>query len=848
MIRYHKGSVSTLFYWWGGINRHLLWPTFEYFILLIFLYYAQTELDILHVEVDLSCLRMLGSLTVFLLVFRLNQSMARNNEAGERSNMLFAELESLVGDVCALLVGSKERLLQDMLFESTETETIDTLRKYAELATATKLHTIRLCIAMAVSFLIHCNLLGAVADNGGLVDEEMMQDLIFLHSRLQALLYAEEMEIIDEAISITCEADPDDASQTLFRTEVGRFRIMGPAEKQLIERCTEKFDDTSFHAAHSGIVVPLPQVILMLLTDVLQQPLGQPWGYPERVLNLVMATADDAMKQVTHLSALISRPVSLAYYQHCRVILLLYAFLYPWSVDSSAGFMDNVVVPFCIFWAMTGLEKLAEMMENPLGSDDTDLHLMEMLHALEASAQQSFEITEADRPALRKALCRIVQDIVPVDKNTPAPKLSLEQRADRPMVTRVKHFEDYFCWMPIPTLILEKLLLLHGQAETTHALYMEGHLTGVRSTLRKTLRRAQRVQKLVQAAITGGQKPTAPAAAAGSAGASYQALGQESDGEGAGQDHVFHTIQGEEPVEQATIGSSLGEIQRDPSFYCHYLAFHPTLSAKNAMERKRQDDWKARCVDILGEDHPAAPLLKKCVDEEDSERSVLLQAIETPRAKVRLCRRARLLKDPADRFLPWDGEDVVEGSPASSSGEGPKVGGKSVKTDPAVQESLLDKDSSSVKPAARQPGPPESQQYFIGSPWGTQSFNQSGQLAGTPSDPQPLLSFASSAEDLKKSGANASPPSPEAALMNGSRGLAQQSRTSTGAANGFSVMGMGDAGASSRELIVEGSWTNSPSPVKLPPRPSESADVPSLVAELAAATQRVTEVFAEENI
>eukprot|EP00441_Pelagodinium_beii_P004231 CAMPEP_0197686468 /NCGR_PEP_ID=MMETSP1338-20131121/102536_1 /TAXON_ID=43686 ORGANISM="Pelagodinium beii, Strain RCC1491" /NCGR_SAMPLE_ID=MMETSP1338 /ASSEMBLY_ACC=CAM_ASM_000754 /LENGTH=68 /DNA_ID=CAMNT_0043268415 /DNA_START=1 /DNA_END=204 /DNA_ORIENTATION=- len=68
----------------------------------------------------------------------------------------------------------------------------------------------------------------------------------------------------------------------------------------------------------------------------------------------------------------------------------MYAFLWPFVTEvglTLGSILDNIIFPFCAFWAMTGLEKLAEMMENPLGNDDTDIHLMEMLHDLEVGLQ-----------------------------------------------------------------------------------------------------------------------------------------------------------------------------------------------------------------------------------------------------------------------------------------------------------------------------------------------------------------------------------------------------------------------------------------------------------------------------
>ena len=75
MIRYTKGAFQTLLYWWGGINRHLILNSVVYLIFLVALYWAQYHWPFMRVESSTSGLSMLGSLTVFLLVFRMNQSL-----------------------------------------------------------------------------------------------------------------------------------------------------------------------------------------------------------------------------------------------------------------------------------------------------------------------------------------------------------------------------------------------------------------------------------------------------------------------------------------------------------------------------------------------------------------------------------------------------------------------------------------------------------------------------------------------------------------------------------------------------------------------------------------------------
>ena len=111
MIRYTKGAFQTLLYWWGGINRHLILNSVLYLLFLVALFWAQSKWPIFRVESSTSGLSMLGSLTVFLLVFRMNQSMARNNEATERTDEMFGELDFLIHSVCSFMQGAKEDCL-----------------------------------------------------------------------------------------------------------------------------------------------------------------------------------------------------------------------------------------------------------------------------------------------------------------------------------------------------------------------------------------------------------------------------------------------------------------------------------------------------------------------------------------------------------------------------------------------------------------------------------------------------------------------------------------------------------------------------------------------------------------
>ncbi|CAK9070232.1 Putative mannosyl-oligosaccharide glucosidase [Durusdinium trenchii] len=115
MIRYTKGAWETLFYWWGGINRHLMVSSAFYLLFLVLLYYVQRRYVTTRIDCSTSGLSMLGSLTVFLLVFRMNQSMARNNEAEERTDAMFGEMDYLAHSVCHFMAGAREDHLHDLL-------------------------------------------------------------------------------------------------------------------------------------------------------------------------------------------------------------------------------------------------------------------------------------------------------------------------------------------------------------------------------------------------------------------------------------------------------------------------------------------------------------------------------------------------------------------------------------------------------------------------------------------------------------------------------------------------------------------------------------------------------------
>lgn len=589
MIRYTKGAWETLFYWWGGINRHLMVSSAFYLLFLVLLYYVQRRYVTTRIDCSTSGLSMLGSLTVFLLVFRMNQSMARNNEAEERTDAMFGEMDYLAHSVCHFMAGAREDHLHDLLLhpnvQYTEEE-IKMLRLQGELASIVRVHVVRLTVAFGVSCLLYFRLLTALAEAQGEVEDEELVQIIFLYARLQSLLYEEEMELVDRYMCVSRESENDEGGAQ-YRADVNRFRIARQRAGLLIRpRAAGDLSEEGgqFVPQTSDIVPPLPKVVLSMLMEACHLPMGQKWGYHERVLTIISSICADALDQLTHLSGLIMRPVSLAYYQHCRVIVVIFSFMWPMVTalgeDNLGSICDNIVFPFVVYWAMSGLERLAEMMENPVG------------------AQTSFELCENKRGALRRVFARI---------SLSRPEYAKERKKPLSMAQHF-HFEDYFCWLPIPTKIAEGMVMKHGHVDHAHMACFEGHIAKFRSFLRRALKRH----------TLGRQSP-------------YEAVPQDAD---SAELNVYP---------EAAPGSTMGIIQRDTNGFWHYLAFRPVL-ASGSSEALRQELGRKRLVMLLGGEHAAADLLAS--ESTDTARSVLLRPLVPPRPRKYLLPEALLKATP----------------------------------------------------------------------------------------------------------------------------------------------------------------------------------------------------------
>lgn len=572
MIKFRRYALGSLFYWWGGIHRHLWKPALAYLILTALMYSLQSHASA-EMEVEASGIHMLGSVTMFLLVFRLNQAMIRYNEGRLVVARVFQCLDSMISQWCSFVTGSGQTALSD--FHAPQPVDAEAARSADELALIVKVHFIRLIMACAVAMIMNCKLAEAAAENAGEIEDDALNYIIFLHGRLQALLYTEEMNIVDRSFCINCEELADTHS---YRVEINKLKLRDAASG---DRLFGKWQHSPTMGEYC-LAAPIPNLIMNMILNLLREVTDKPWGINARIVSKLMNLSQSVLEGVSHIDTLITQPMPLPYLQHGRMLMTLYAVLYPWTIDPSLGWLENVVFPVFTFWAMLGLETLAGMMENPIGITEADLDLLEMLHRLEVSAAYSFDMSQDDRLQLQRALVRMAESSDVFNSKRPTLRQPSSDTQDS-RISRPVRFESFFKWMPMPTILMEQVLENHGRVDIAHRAWCESGFTfSMRRELRKALRRHK--------------------------GNVYHELGRGSDAE----------LSDEQ--ERHAHGSALGTIQRDPTVYCHYLCFigvrHPDYA-----EHVQHEAWKQHVCSLL-KGHPAASLVTVQA-EDDSERSVL---------------------------------------------------------------------------------------------------------------------------------------------------------------------------------------------------------------------------------
>lgn len=466
MLHYSRGDVLATVYWWGGINRVIFWPALVYLLFVFMVYLIQRGTNTF-VNCSREGIHSLAGFVVFLLVFRLNQCMARYNEGHHISANLFSGLEQIVCCTLCSLKGMNtdtSRLIWPEKPEKSETLKPEVAEQFAQLAVISKVNVIRLCLALGVSYLMHSKLQDVVSDQVGYLYDFQMRQVMFLYFRLQCLLYEEEMEQVDQVLHIyentlgsfalPCRL----AGRRRFRAEVSRHVIKKDLKEPIIgdvaRETGEKYEGKS--------ISPLPKVVASMLYRALLHPLEQPWGYPQRMMNVFAQHMGQILTMMAQLDIFIKVPLPLIYLQHCRCLLLIFGMCYPMSINPTDGLMDNVMMPLFIVWSMLGFEFIAEQLENPLGDDDADINLWDHLHNLEVYCKQAFDNSEMSLFPMKSVLYNIAEDF---DMDV-AREISKQMPDEE--TTGGRKFETYFSWLPLPSLLSSHLVDNHGQARLLH--------------------------------------------------------------------------------------------------------------------------------------------------------------------------------------------------------------------------------------------------------------------------------------------------------------------------------------------------------------------------------------------
>jgi len=591
MIRYTTGNTLTILYWWGGINRVILPKAFVYFLLVSAIYSARvfgsSNLDFYTQSQPFhDTLKGILSFLVFLLVFRLNQSMNRHYAVISLVTDLFHGLERLTVDFCTQVRGDNGESCGLVSKPSRAGSHHEPHHGVVEpslppgarsgLARAAKVNVIRLILAYAVSLLLHFQILDAASDANGKLDGIGIDQIIFLYCRLRCLLYDEEMHLLDNALSVLKTNEKGEVS--FFRTEANRYRLRGDSSFQQVIGYREE------DRCEGGVTVaPAPKIIMNILLRAMQKPADEPWGYEARLWNIYWRDTLNIAKDSMNLESIIMSPTPLAYLQHCRMLFLIFAVTFPASMDASKGFLYNVALPLLVFWSIMGFDVLAAMLENPLGNGEADMNLHEKVHSLEVNAEIAFDAGEVHQSRLFFALERT--------ENLILGEAQAEEYRNREPLKAVNYvdtfcgdtstcFRTYFHWVPIPTVILGDMLDSHGEVENLHQLRLHWrHLfcgLNIRKMLRESLKRPK------------------------------------------ASDNDYVQVECDEPTVKHPV-----DFNKDANYFCHYIEFVGADMHADGTNRPLDQNWIERAAALLS-DQQAGRLLDQ-VDDEDSARSVMVQ-------------------------------------------------------------------------------------------------------------------------------------------------------------------------------------------------------------------------------
>jgi len=461
MILYERDSFwSQVFVYRGGVIIQLWQPWLYYFLYCCaafsFSSYFNLEL-IIHDESR--SISYFGGFVSFLLIFRLNQCYARYEAGKTSTGLFFSSLSAIVSIANAYMRGAgfyDPEVVSQLSQEEME--------KAERLRICAAVHIIRYCVAIGVSLKYHCRITEHILTCGEL-QEENLPMVLFDYSRIKGLMYPEEHEILDAACGLYVEEQDETAKKKnkghwkyhvnfryheIRRPESGTDQDAGDGPillKQLLHTRSNNYEPQQQGTANLGCALPV--LLTHMLRHNIMRPCGAKWGYPERVLNVLESHLQQALHTFEMLDRLITMPLVLGYLQHCKLLFLTFMLVYPLTIDSDVGFWANVISPCFIFFGLLGFEVLADEMENPLGDQDVDLNIMDMIHDLEVRAHEVFSVAYENRGRLDAVFYRPVEEKATSGNGNVDPR-ELDLPDWPPLRSKFGSFSAQFSWESLP--------------------------------------------------------------------------------------------------------------------------------------------------------------------------------------------------------------------------------------------------------------------------------------------------------------------------------------------------------------------------------------------------------------
>jgi len=207
-----------------------------------------------------------------------------------------------------------------------------------------------------------------------------------------------------------------------------------------------------------GLAMPL--LMLQLLRSVLMRPLAQTWGYPERFLQVFEPSLHYATLSYQRFEQLVRCPVPFPYLQLCRALLVVFLLSYPLGINLELGIWGNIFTPTLLAMALLGIDRVAHIVENPIGDHSAALSLYELIHTFESEVEATFNMSEES-----------VQGF-PHDWHELGHHFELHQGAElvpkpaRKASVIPTRFTDFFIWQELPELTVQYIKLQSGTTTT----------------------------------------------------------------------------------------------------------------------------------------------------------------------------------------------------------------------------------------------------------------------------------------------------------------------------------------------------------------------------------------------